>query len=100
MNDHDRMALQLFSALSDTNRWKILQIISKGSVKSITLIAKALGVSTSAAVNQVALLEKVNLVTRIKRGKYHQIEINHVLWEEIERLNTFYSTRQTRSLSK
>lgn len=86
MNDHDRAALQLFSALSDTNRWKILQMLSKGSVKSITLIARALGVSTSAAVNQIAILEKTNLVTRIKRGKYHRIEINTELWRKIQAL--------------
>ncbi len=83
MNDEDRAALQLFSALSDTNRWKILQMLSKGSVKSITLIARALEISTSAAVNQVAVLEKANLVTRTKRGKYHLIEINSDLWKKV-----------------
>ena len=59
-------------------------MLQQEPAKSISHIARAMGISTTAAANHIVVLEKVNLVSRKKRGKYHGVEINHDLWKKIQ----------------
>lgn len=82
--NYDESALQFLAALAEPSRWQILKMLRQKPAKSISHIARAMGISTTAAANQITVLEKVKLVSRKKRGKYHGVVINHDLWKKIQ----------------
>lgn len=65
----------LFTALGNKTRRRILQRLTKKPVRSISELAKEFNISNTAASNQVKILEQVKLIERIKRGKYHWLNI-------------------------
>jgi predicted transcriptional regulator len=83
MNDND-YPIQLFSALSNQTRWKMLQLLEQKPVRSIAELARIFKLSHVAAVKHVAVLEKVELIFRSKVGKYHNIQLNFQLWQQVK----------------
>jgi DNA-binding transcriptional ArsR family regulator len=83
MKDND-YPITVFAALANPTRWKMLKFLEEKPVRSISKIARAFGISSVAATKHVTVLEKANLITRRKIGKYHRIEINSDMWNKIK----------------
>lgn len=81
---NDDYPIALFTALANPTRWKMLQFLEQKSVRSIAEIARIFNLSHVAAVKHVAVLEKVELIFRHKVGKYHNIQLNFQLWQQVK----------------
>ncbi|HSX25098.1 MAG TPA: helix-turn-helix transcriptional regulator [Candidatus Andersenbacteria bacterium] len=82
MND-DGYQRALFTALAHPTRWKMLQLLEQKSVRSIAELGRTFELSHVAITKHVIALEKGGLITRMKIGKYHRIEINQDLWNKV-----------------
>jgi len=65
----------LFTALGNKTRRRILQRLAEKPARSISELAREFGISNTAASNQVRLLEQAKLVKKVRRGKFHQIQL-------------------------
>jgi predicted transcriptional regulator len=64
-----------FAALGSKTRRRILQRLSEKPARSISELAREFGISNTAISNQIAILEKTELVVRIPHGKFQKISI-------------------------
>ncbi|CAM3268925.1 ArsR/SmtB family transcription factor [Vagococcus fessus] len=73
-------ASQLYKALSDSTRIKILTLLSQGE-RNVSGIVEALGLEQSNVSHQLKLLRNANLVKTRKEGKtvYYALDDQHVL---------------------
>ena|GEM_PF-7007778 len=62
----------IFTALGNKTRRRILQRLSEKPARSISELAREFGISSTSVSNQVAILEKAGLVSRIQHGKYQK----------------------------
>jgi predicted transcriptional regulator len=65
----------LFIALGNKTRRRMLQRLAEKPARSISELAKEFSISNTATSNQIAILEKTNLITRTKHGRYQKITI-------------------------
>jgi DNA-binding transcriptional ArsR family regulator len=63
----------LFTALANKTRRRILQRLSQKPARSISELARAFGISNTAASNQIKILEQAELVIRSQQGKYNHV---------------------------
>jgi predicted transcriptional regulator len=64
----------IFTALGSKTRRRILQRLSEKPARSISELAREFGISSTAVSNQITILEKAGLITRIKHGKHHHLQ--------------------------
>lgn len=64
-----------FSALADPNRRAILELLVNRKM-SVTELASPFNISLPAISKHLRILESANLITRERRGRVHQLQIN------------------------
>ena len=71
---------ELFSALSDANRVRIIAALLTGE-KNVGEIAEGLGMSGSAVSHQLRILRQIRIVRTSKRGRevYYALDDDHVV---------------------
>lgn len=68
INGNDQFSL-IFEALGDPGRLKIFRLLATHNDICVTDVAKILGITTSAASQQLRIIERVGLVQKIRTGR-------------------------------
>ena len=82
----DNYPIKLFAALANPTRWKMPEFLEKQSVRSIGELGRTFQISHVAATKHVQVLEKANLISRKNVGKFHNIEINTLVFRAVKEL--------------
>lgn len=77
-----REMLRVLAALSDENRYRIIELLASGDELSCGAIGEALGLSPSLLSHHLSVLEDVRVVERRKRGLW---TLNRLRREELQR---------------
>lgn len=72
---------QLFAALSDENRQKILVRLKQGEL-SVTEIAEAVSITGATLSHHLDVLRKAGLVSSRRSGQYIRYSLNESVFEE------------------
>ncbi len=62
----------LFTTLGNKTRRRMLQRLTEKPARSISELTREFGISSTAVSNQIAILEKAELIGRIQHGKYQK----------------------------
>lgn len=68
INSNDQFSL-IFEALGDLGRLRIFKLLATHNDICVTDVAKILGITTSAASQQLRIIERVGLVQKIRMGQ-------------------------------
>jgi len=73
---------QIFFALADPKRRQILDLLSEGPV-TVTDLATHFDVGLATISKNIALLEKADLLYKVKKGRTVYCHMNHDTWLEV-----------------
>lgn len=72
----------IFFALADHKRRQILDLLSDGPV-TVTDLASHFKMTLGAVSKNITVLEKADLIVKIKKGRNVHCQLNHDVWQEI-----------------
>ncbi|MDP2696079.1 MAG: metalloregulator ArsR/SmtB family transcription factor [bacterium] len=75
LSDDDRLHL-IFQALGDPGRFKIFKLLMVNNDLCVSEMAKVFSITASAASQQLRILERLNLIRKLRDGQKVCYEIN------------------------
>ena len=90
---------EIFSALADGNRRKIIELLHQDNWTLLTL-SKQFPISFQALSKHIKILETAGIVVKTKKGKYREIALNRNSLLEPMKWITYYSNFWTESFDK
>jgi DNA-binding transcriptional ArsR family regulator len=86
--DKDKQLIDIFSALGDKTRFKILQILSREQDICVSELAQQVGISNAGVSQQLKVLEQAGLIERNRMGQKicYSVKINSEVNRKLYRL--------------